>query len=162
VLWVACQLIGGFIYGHLLEWAIHKYILHDLGKKKTGPLSFHFSEHHRNSRKNGFYDAVYEKLAWDAGGKELLALMFLVLPHLLLINIAPWFVAVNVISAIRYHTVHKRAHLDPSWAKEHLPWHYDHHMGANQDANWGVRSDWVDRAMGTRIIFMRADGKEHE
>ena len=52
-----------------------------------------------------------------------------------------------------YYFVHKQAHLDPEWAKKHVPWHYDHHMGKNQDANWGVTTDWVDRLMGTRIKY---------
>ena len=39
------------------------------------------------------------------------------------------------------------------WAKENIPWHYDHHMGKNQDANWGVTTDWVDRLLNTRIKY---------
>ena len=35
-----------------------------------------------------------------------------------------------------------------------LPWHYDHHMGKNQNANWGVTTDWVDRLAGTRIKYL--------
>ena len=58
-----------------------------------------------------------------------------------------------MISSFHYHRVHKRAHLDPEWAKVHVPWHYDHHMGKNQHANWGVRSDVIDRVMGTRIVY---------
>ena len=34
-----------------------------------------------------------------------------------------------------------------------MPWHYDHHLGKNQDANWGVTTDWVDRVFGTRIEY---------
>ena len=57
-------------------------------------------------------------------------------------------------SAVRYYRVHKRAHRDPSWAREHLPWHYDHHMGPNQDANWCVTWPWFDWVMGTREHYV--------
>ena len=40
--------------------------------------------------------------------------------------------------------------MDPEWARENLPWHYDHHMGPNQDANWCVTRPWFDDLMGTR------------
>ena len=39
---------------------------------------------------------------------------------------------------------------DHAWAREHLPWHYDHHMGPDQDANWCVTRPWFDQLMGTR------------
>ena len=39
---------------------------------------------------------------------------------------------------------------DTEWAREHLPWHYDHHMGPNQHANWCVTKPWADIVMGTR------------
>jgi len=31
-----------------------------------------------------------------------------------------------------------------------MPWHYDHHMGKNQDSNWGVTVEWVDKLFNTR------------
>ncbi len=46
------------------------------------------------------------------------------------------------------------SHLDPMWCRENLPWHYDHHMGPNQDMNYGVTTDWVDRLMGTREVYL--------
>ena len=55
---------------------------------------------------------------------------------------------------MRYYRVHKRAHLDPEWAKVHLPWHYDHHMGPNQNANWCVTRPWFDHLMGTREPYL--------
>ncbi len=70
--------------------------------------------------------------------------------HLPLFPVAPFFTAAVWYSAARYHRVHKRAHLDPDWAREHLPWHYDHHMGPNQEANWCVTQPWFDHLMGTR------------
>jgi sterol desaturase/sphingolipid hydroxylase (fatty acid hydroxylase superfamily) len=42
--------------------------------------------------------------------------------------------------------------------RDHLSWHYDHHMG-DQDMNFGVVWSWVDALAGTRAIFV---GTEHE
>ena len=38
-------------------------------------------------------------------------------------------------SSAAYYVRYKRAHLDPEWGRRHLPWHVDHHMRPNQDAN---------------------------
>ena len=51
-----------------------------------------------------------------------------------------------------YYYLHRRAHLEPEWAKKKLPWHYDHHMNSNQDANWCVTKPWFDYLLGTRVI----------
>ena len=60
--------------------------------------------------------------------------------------------------AIRYYRIHRYAHLQPIWGKIFLRWHYDHHMGKTQDANWGVTTDWVDRLMKTRVCYEEKDG----
>jgi sterol desaturase/sphingolipid hydroxylase (fatty acid hydroxylase superfamily) len=64
--------------------------------------------------------------------------------------VAPFFVLTSYYASYRYYRCHKRAHMDPAWAREHLPWHYDHHMGPNQHANWCVTRPWFDVLMGTR------------
>jgi sterol desaturase/sphingolipid hydroxylase (fatty acid hydroxylase superfamily) len=38
-------------------------------------------------------------------------------------------------------------------AERKVPWHYDHHMGKNQEANWGITTDWVDKLLRTRIKY---------
>ena len=73
------------------------------------------------------------------------------LAHLPLFPVAPFFVATVEYSTLRYYRVHKRAHRDPAWARKHLRWHYDHHMGKDQDANWCVTWPWFDWLMGTRV-----------
>jgi membrane associated rhomboid family serine protease len=50
--------------------------------------------------------------------------------------------------------LHRKAHLDPAWAREHVPWHFDHHMGPDQDQNWGIALDWYDRLAGTRVRYV--------
>jgi sterol desaturase/sphingolipid hydroxylase (fatty acid hydroxylase superfamily) len=52
-----------------------------------------------------------------------------------------------------YYRRHKRSHEDPGWAREHLRWHYDHHMGPDQDCNWCVTFPWFDHVMGTRVPY---------
>jgi sterol desaturase/sphingolipid hydroxylase (fatty acid hydroxylase superfamily) len=51
---------------------------------------------------------------------------------------------------VRYFYMHQKSHRDVEWGKKHIPWHYDHHMGKNQDANWGVTTAIWDLIMGTR------------
>ncbi|MCB9762904.1 MAG: hypothetical protein H6739_24095 [Alphaproteobacteria bacterium] len=150
----------GWAYGHVMEWALHKG-LHRFGKKREQRFSFHFHDHHAASRRDGFHDRMYEDsvLQWNAAGKEAVYLGLTLAAHLPLATVAPFFTATVVASGVQYYLVHKRSHLDPDWAREHVPWHYDHHMGANQHANWGVRSDWVDRVMGTREPYI---GTERE
>ena len=74
----------GWIYGHLFEWAVHKYLLHSRhSKKRDGIFSFHFREHHAKSRRNGFVDTSYAGLPIrsDAAGKEALSLLFVLILH---------------------------------------------------------------------------------
>ena len=142
------------VYSHLLEWVLHKYVLHGLGKNKKSKWSSHWNTHHKKSRKNDFYDHDYEK-GWQhqSARSEILGLITLSFLHLPLIFVSPIFYTILVICAIRYYKIHKKSHLDPEWCKKYIPWHYDHHMGKNQDANWGVTTDWVDRLLNTRIKY---------
>jgi hypothetical protein len=146
----------GIAYSHLVEWGLHRYLLHGPGKIRGNAFSFHFFEHHRAARTHLGEDPIYEGSIWrwNAAGKELAALAGLMLLHLPLVLVVPFFVATNLVCAHRYYRLHKRAHLDPTWCRENLPWHYDHHMGPNQDMNYGVTTDWVDRLMGTREIYL--------
>jgi sterol desaturase/sphingolipid hydroxylase (fatty acid hydroxylase superfamily) len=40
--------------------------------------------------------------------------------------------------------------------RDHLSWHYDHHMG-DQDLNFGVAWSWFDVLAKTREIFVGTD-----
>ena len=143
VIFIGKAMIGiplGLMYSNAMEWAVHKYVLHGPGKKRGSIWSFHFHEHHRAARLHNHIDQAYDArpLSRDAQSKEVLALTFATLAHLPLFPIAPFFTGTVVYSAVDYYRKHKRAHLDTEWARTHLPWHYDHHMGPNQDANWCV------------------------
>ena len=144
-----------YIYGHFAEWLIHKDLLHRFGKKSKDLFSFHYRSHHYSAKKNSFKDDAYNSFipSYDAAGKEIVYLLILVAAHVpvLIVSYGAFFAV--LFSACEYYYKHRRAHSCPEWAKKNLIWHYDHHMGKNQDANWGVRSDFVDRLFKTRIKY---------
>jgi sterol desaturase/sphingolipid hydroxylase (fatty acid hydroxylase superfamily) len=90
--------------------------------------------------------------------REALGLSLVGLAHAPLFPIAPFYTATVWYCLYRYRRDHRRAHLDPRWARDHLPWHYDHHMG-DQDKNFGVSWSWFDVLAGTREGFV---GTERE
>jgi len=146
----------GLAVGNALEWAFHKYVLHGLGKDPDSFWSFHWHEHHRTARRHDHVDDAYRGSLWTWNGqtKEALALAVGGLISLPLAPIAPFFVGTFWYCGINYYRKHRRSHLDPAWAREHLPWHYDHHMGPDQHQNWCVTRPWMDRVMGTRVPYL--------
>ncbi len=158
----ALSIPAGFVFANGAEWFLHKYQLHGRGTKKGGFWSFHWREHHRNARRNAHHDPDYELpllRGWNGQTKEAAGLLLgavVMAPSAL---VSPVFYATVLFCALEYYVKHKRAHLDAAWAREHLPWHYDHHMGPNQDANWCVTRPWFDLLLGTRIPYV---GTERE
>lgn len=146
----------GLLYANASEWLIHKHVLHGAGRSRKSFWSFHWLEHHRAARLNEFYDEDYERpvVGNHAQGKEAMALVGAALLHAPLFPVAPFFTATTVYSMWNYYRKHKKAHLDPEWARENLPWHYDHHMAPDQDANWCVTKPWFDHLMGTRQPYV--------
>ena len=154
----------GLAYANAGEWFIHKYVLHGLGKKRSSFWSFHFHEHHKNARRNGFSDPDYDRPPFGdhAQGRELGGLIALSLAHAPLLPVAPLFTLTIWGSAAYYYRVHKRSHQDPDWARTNLPWHYDHHMGPDQDANWCVTRPWMDQLMGTRKPYVGTEREQQD
>ena len=166
-LWLTLHIVIGWpigiLLGNLGEWAIHKHILHGSGKRKGAFFNFHFYDHHAEARKNDMVDASY-RTAWLGGGwnprtKEATSLIVGAMPWLFLLPYAPGLAAAFLYCSWNYYWVHKKAHLDPEWAKTNLPWHWDHHMGQNQDANWCVTRPWFDDLLGTRIKYLGTDAE---
>lgn len=158
----ALSVPAGFVFANASEWFLHKYWLHGSGKKKGGFWSFHWREHHRNARRNGHLDPDYQLSVlrgWNGQSKEAAGLLFGLLALSPLVLVAPVFYATVAFCTGEYYVKHKRAHLDPEWARRSLPWHYDHHMGVQQDANWCVTRPWFDLLLGTRIPYV---GTERE
>ncbi|TNE46521.1 MAG: hypothetical protein EP343_23230 [Deltaproteobacteria bacterium] len=154
----------GLLYSNAGEWLLHKYVLHGLGKRKKSFWSFHWHNHHKEVRRNEHIDEAYDDspFQWNAQGKEVASLLALGLGHAPLFPVAPFFTATVWYSMVNYYRVHKKSHLDPEWAKENLPWHYDHHMGPNQDANWCVTRPWFDVLMGTREPYVGTEQEQND
>jgi hypothetical protein len=143
-MWIALQIFGGWIYGHAAEYLIHKYVLHNHRWFK-GPFKRHFGTHHRISRQNDMYDESYLGLSKSSSAFEILGLSLLLLSHLPLLFIIPYFWMTLLYSACVYYYVHRRSHIDVEWGKKWLPWHYAHHMEKDQHQNWGVRLPIFDK-----------------
>jgi sterol desaturase/sphingolipid hydroxylase (fatty acid hydroxylase superfamily) len=125
------QIFLGLFAENAGEWVFHRYVLHELGKRPNSLWNYHWSEHHRIARA--------------------LFLVVVVIVHLPLTAILPLYVGGLYAGLILYYTRHRRSHLNPEWAKTHLPWHYEHHLSATVDANWCITWPWFDWLMGTRI-----------
>jgi sterol desaturase/sphingolipid hydroxylase (fatty acid hydroxylase superfamily) len=96
----------------------------------------------------------------NAQVKEAAALLAASVLHAPLLPVAPFFTLTVWACAANYYRVHRRSHLDPAWAERHLPWHVDHHMSRNQDANWCVTFPLMDVLLGTRERYVGTPAHE--
>jgi sterol desaturase/sphingolipid hydroxylase (fatty acid hydroxylase superfamily) len=155
----------GLLYANAGEWFIHKHMLHGLGRDKASFWAFHWHEHHREARTHEMHDGHYERKLLDgvhSQSKEAAALLAAAIAHAPLFPIAPFFTSGVWFSIANYYRVHKKSHQDPEWARTHLPWHYDHHMGRNQHANWCVSQPWFDWVMGTREKYVGTEDEARD
>ena len=154
-MWVVAQVLLGMAAANGVEWIVHKYVLHGLGRTKSSFWAFHWHEHHKECRQHDHVDPHYQRslFGWHSQFKEVLALAGggLVLSPIALFS--PVIYATMLAWGVFYYAVHKRAHLDAEWARKWVPWHYDHHMALNQDANWGVTVPLWDYVLGTREVY---------
>jgi len=137
------QIILGIFVASFLEWFIHKHLLHSMGRKKKSIFSFHWVKHHASARKNKFSDSLFS--ARESIGIFLLCALFLPL-----VIILPYAYAAMFTHAVLYFILHNAAHKYPKFGKKYMRWHYDHHMGRNQNMNWCVVHPLADYIMGTR------------
>ena len=164
-------MIKGFVAGLVIlngyEWFAHKYLLHGVhrkGKPRYSPvpksMESHWA-HHREVRKQDFSDECYvEGIDHWRTRHELMSLAVAAgVASVVFYPFSKGMALAAIYSAGNYYYVHRRAHLEPDWAKRTIPWHYDHHMNSNQDANWCVTRPWFDYVMGTRVVSS-ADLKE--
>ena len=143
---VFLQLFLGWLYSHVFEYIAHRYVLHNHKRFYTA-FKNHFAIHHKTARKQGMYDEGYESLVSSKFETASLAIIGIV--HLPLFYFVPWFAVMTYINLITYYIVHKKSHIDIEWGKKWLPWHYAHHMGKDQNKNWGVRTPIIDKIVGT-------------
>lgn len=136
------------------EWATHKWILHGLGKKKNSWFNYHWA-HHNVSRKNGFHDEDYDHGFFESWAvrREILGLVLMLASNINWYFVWPvlffWF----CFFTIAYYLIHKYSHQYPEFTKKYLRWHWDHHMGIDQNKNWGVTSPLWDYILGTRVKY---------
>lgn len=148
----------GFVIGvvtvNAFEWYAHKVFLHEYPIKHRNSPFFTHIRHHKRAKLNNFHDEGYGNSMWKDQDvyMEKAALISLCTATTLLFPIAPFFTLGTYYGAWNYWSTHAKSHLDPEYAKQHIPWHYDHHMNANQNANWCVTRPWFDYIMGTRVI----------
>ena len=159
--------VAGLVIANGYEWFAHKYLLHGVhrkGKPRYSPvpksMESHWA-HHREVRKQDFSDECYvEGIDHWRTRNELMSLAVAAgVASVVFYPFSKGMALAAIYSAGNYYYVHRRAHLEPEWARKRIPWHYDHHMNSNQDANWCVTRPWFDYVMGTRVVSS-ADLKE--
>lgn len=148
---VVFWIVLGFLVGSLIEWTAHKYFLHN--RRFSDAFKSHFSVHHRSARKNKGFDEMYFDFppsTWDEGVSELFYLLVVWVTSLPSYYISPWLCLSLTAHACAYYFLHRKFHLSPQWGRRWMPWHWDHHMGPDQNCNWGVTSPIFDVLFGTR------------
>lgn len=153
MLGIVLQVVIAWVYSYVLEYFVHKHVLHN--KKLKYAFKHHFRNHHTAARRNHMYDSKYVKSSWYHWFKddEFIGLSFLAVVHLPVFFWLPYSYLTLLLASVHYFLVHRRAHADQEWARENLSWHYDHHLGPNQHKNWGVRSDIMDRILKTKEVY---------
>ncbi len=150
-------IVAGLAFSNAGEWWIHKHWLHGRGRSKKSFWAFHWHDHHKAAYRHNMVDDQYKRslLRWNSPQqKEAAALWAGAAVILPLLPVAPFFTGTVWYRMWHYYKVHKKSHLDPKWAEENLPWHVDHHMGKDQNANWCVTHPWFDYVMQTRKPYL--------
>ncbi len=155
--WDIILIITGILYTQLVEHSLHRYVLHsDSSKKKkktnekgSSWFSFHWLKHHKEARRSSMIDDAYVEVRGHAL-VELALVACLMLLHVPLAMFFPSMFLGIVLGTLAYLLVHHACHTRVGWAKRHAPWHYDHHMGPDQDSNWCVTLPLLDAFLKTR------------
>ncbi|EXD02734.1 hypothetical protein K008_2890 [Acinetobacter baumannii 25569_2] len=143
----------GIFVANGLEWYFHKVWLHEFPTKYRNSPFFTHIAHHKRARLNNFHHEGYAESMFKNAEiyNEKTALIGLAGAATVFLPVAPFFTAGLYYGIWNYWRIHAKSHLDPEYAKNRIPWHYDHHMTSNQNANWCVTRPWFDYIMGTRV-----------
>ena len=125
----------------MVEYIVHRYLFHGLGKKGNSMFAFHIRGHHLTARKNKFIDL-------KVSANESLGLPFLLLIHLPFLWWSLSFFVALALYASAFILLHNYQHRNPEFTKKYFWWHWDHHMG-NQNKSWGVVLPIMDLILGT-------------
>ncbi len=148
ILHLALGLPLGLFLANAVEWQVHR-VLHRRGRVAGSFWSFHFYTHHGVARSRGFIDP-------GCGPRPRMILWSAVI-YGPLAPVAPGVAAGTLLSLALYWAIHHRAHRDPAWAVRWVPWHVEHHMAPDEEANWCVVFPWFDWIMGTRVRYFGTD-----
>ncbi len=135
------SILFGILYANVVEYCIHRYLFHGLGRSGSSIFAFHLRVHHMISRRDGFVDM-------RASHNELIGLPILVLLHSPLLLILPTFFYTVTAYAIMFVAIHNTLHHYPRFAQKYYWWHWNHHM-QNQNKSWGVVLPLTDIVVGT-------------
>lgn len=144
---------AGYVYGVVMEWVVHNLLYHQLAMRVGAPIDFHLKDHHRATSVGRGVDPSFARrgIRWDARGREVGGLLLLLVLHAPAAVVAPLFYVTLLVhsarcvvslrepaplsspcpapgrtgSLRRVAAIHTRAHRDPDWCREHLPWHSD-------------------------------------
>ena len=134
-------IVAGIFYANLLEYIVHRYLFHGLGKKRSSMFSFHLRQHHLIARRNGFVDLRVSR-------NELIGIPVAIVIHSPLLLVSPAFFWATTTYAVLFAIVHNTLHSRPRFAKRYFWWHWNHHM-RNQNKSWGVVLPLADIITGT-------------
>ena len=146
--------ILGFVFGSLVEWIAHRYFLHNFSKRLFS--NSHFSVHHKKCRKHNNFDDDYLNFppsSLGGGGSEIVLLVSLIVAFTPTILISFWLWVGLLGHSCLYYFLHRKSHVDVEWGKKWMPWHWDHHMGRDQNCNWGVTNPTFDYVFRTRKTY---------
>ena len=148
------QFLLGLFYANAGEWLFHKYILHELGKNPDSFWAYHLHDHHADCIRHDMLDPCYRNIdltVLNTQSKELIVLAMIIVMHVPIFLMFPIFVSAIYTSLTLYFYLHRKAHLDPSWARRHLNWHYEHHLGGHPRANFCITWPLFDYLCKTRV-----------
>ena len=137
----------GFLYANFLDWGIHILLHKPRGKSR---FKFHW-KHHYMARIDNNRDTDYQKKLFH-NATRLTLLGILLHTPILLISIP--FGLTIILYAMAYMILHRKTHQHVEFFKRWMPWHYEHHMGKNQNVNWCVLCPLMDHIMGTRVKWL--------
>ena len=140
---VVIGILLGFLYANFLDWGVHILLHKPKGKSR---FKFHW-KHHGVARRNKNEDPDYKLKLFH--NETYLTLLGITL-HLPLFYVWLPFAATAVAYGLIYIFLHRMTHTYVEFFKKWMPWHYEHHMGKNQNANWCVICPLMDHIMGTR------------
>ena len=144
------QITLAWVYGHVLEYVLHRFVLHNRKILSGKPFKKHFSGHHGRIRKGGMLDPDYNQWKkYSFLDSEPLVLFLLTLVHLPVAIYFPYAYVVLLLSGALYFVVHALTHVAPKIMAHVIPWHSWHHLNKDQNMNYGVRLPIIDIVAGT-------------